>query len=275
MAKEDINHFMTDDPEQVEKYIKSVVLPNNSINLVDIHSYHTPITYACFHGNYEVARVLISNGANIEQYNASGDTALIVACRCGNISCVNLLLMHKADPNLLSTYETTPLIQAAVNDHADIVSLLIEYGVNINWQRTVSNGGSQTALTRASACGHLRTVRALLARHLDANIRGADLNIRGTNGWTAVMFAACHGHVDILRELLQAGCDADLADVTGKTALMKACRNRPECVQILLEYGANKELIDLEGRKAEDYCRDENTKEIIINYSSSGFYILK
>jgi ankyrin repeat protein len=91
-----------------------------------------------------------------------------------------------------------------------------------------SNTTAEVALLDAANQGDVATVRQLLADGLDPNTpdpRDAPWNV------TPLMYAAGHGHVEVVRELLKAKARLDLADKSfpgeggGKTALHYAARN--------------------------------------------------
>ncbi|KAG8466955.1 hypothetical protein KFE25_008334 [Diacronema lutheri] len=123
---------------------------------------------------------------------------------------------------------------------------------------------------RACATGDAERVRAMLCR--SADVRAFD----SAEGWSALMHASFHGHVDCVRalvragaahagpsalmlasqeghiecarELLEAGADANYATAFGHTALMSAIHRCPEharlpAVQLLCAYGARRESL--------------------------------
>ena len=64
---------------------------------------------------------------------------------------------------------------------------------------------------------------------------GADVNLQDDDGSTALMCASEHGHVDIVRVLLQhPGVDATIADNDGSTALTIAMEAAHKDVGVLL-----------------------------------------
>ena len=67
----------------------------------------------------------------------------------------------------------------------------------------------------AALYGHLEVVRLLLEA-------GADQNVARQNGATALMDAAIYGHSKVVRLLLEAEADQNTATQDGTTALMVA-----------------------------------------------------
>jgi ankyrin repeat protein len=86
--------------------------------------------------------------------------------------------------------------------------------------------------------GKLEEVRGAIAQ-------GIDVNALGSNGCTALMYAANYGHIPVIQALLRAGADPnilsddDIGLGKGKTALMLATesffnkKNRREIVKLL------------------------------------------
>lgn len=87
----------------------------------------------------------------------------------------------------------------------------------------------------AAKKGDTATVQALLDK-------GADVNAKDKDGWTALMFAANNGHATIVQALLDRGADvnAKTEDEKGATALMvTAWQGHTAIVEALLDRGAD------------------------------------
>ena len=91
-------------------------------------------------------------------------------------------------------------------------------------------GVKRTQLMWAACQGDVDTVRDLIAR-------GATIDIATKNGLTALMFAAHNGHTDTVAELLRSGAHVDRADNNGKTALMFAQKShRTHTVEVIQSF---------------------------------------
>ena len=67
---------------------------------------------------------------------------------------------------------------------------------------------------------------------------GADVNIRDSDGNTAVMVAAQYGHGDIVQYLHEAGADINISDEYGRTPVMQAAsRGHRDIVEYLHQAG--------------------------------------
>lgn len=109
----------------------------------------------------EIARLLLSGGADINARDDSGNTALMVAIDYGwrhySPDLVNLLLAKGANVNLKNKDGQTPLIIAAEQDRSYIVKLLLSKGADVNER---DNKG-RTALMRATSRDHRDIVKLL------------------------------------------------------------------------------------------------------------------
>ncbi|CAK9064590.1 unnamed protein product [Durusdinium trenchii] len=90
-----------------------------------------------------------------------------------------------------------------------------------------------TALHSAACNGHLEVVRGLLEA-------GSDIEAtRRQDGATALLLAAHHGHLEVVRALLEAGAELNAKASDGSTALLFAAfHGHLQVVRTLLETGA-------------------------------------
>lgn len=93
--------------------------------------------------------------------------------------------------------------------------------------------------------------------------KGADINMQGVSGVTALIYVTMDGNKDLVKFLLEKGAKVNLRDGSGKTALMIASINgHKEIVELLLEKGANVNLKDIIGWTALKYAAHSPKKEI-------------
>ncbi|PSS04309.1 E3 ubiquitin-protein like [Actinidia chinensis var. chinensis] len=125
--------------------------------------------------------------------SASGER-LVSAARDGDLQEAKALLEYNPRLARYSTFgvRNSPLHYSAAQGHHEIVSLLLESGVDIN----LRNYRGQTALMQACQYGHWEVVQTLVL--FKANIHKADY----LNGGTALHLAALNGHSRCIRLLL-------------------------------------------------------------------------
>ena len=112
--------------------------------------------------NYiKIAEVLISQGANINAYDGSGDTPLHDAARIGSLDVAELLINNGADVNACDKFRgATPLHKAASRGHTNIAELLILNGAKVNFR----NFSGRTPLSSAETGRHSE-MYSLLVRY--------------------------------------------------------------------------------------------------------------
>ena len=81
----------------------------------------TPLHSACLHGNMEMVKLLIQDGANVNLKMNAGSTCLLIACQANNIEMVRLLLENRANPDLKTEGGVSCLDIAALNKNIEMV----------------------------------------------------------------------------------------------------------------------------------------------------------
>jgi uncharacterized protein len=119
----------------------------------------TPLLSASLAGHADVVAVLVKRGAGMESRNDRGLTPLHGAAYAGNIKTVRLLVDSGAAVNdAQNVFKVTPLIIAAEEGHADVISFLADHGADLEW----TERAGYTALSRAVFRDHPDTIDALL-----------------------------------------------------------------------------------------------------------------
>lgn len=88
--------------------------------------------WQAWHGNTEVAHILVARGARIDVADDKGHTPLHMAARSGHTPMAAFLLDSGADIEHRSNKGRTPLYQAVIGGHADTVRLLLKRGADPN-----------------------------------------------------------------------------------------------------------------------------------------------
>jgi ankyrin repeat protein len=81
---------------------------------------------------------------------------------------------------------------------------------------------------------------------------------------TALMACVVNGNVQLAKLLLEKGCNPDLTDANGTTALIYATQfKNPELIKALLKHNADKSKIDSNGKTAFEYAVFSGNEDII------------
>nr|QBK87202.1 MAG: ankyrin repeat protein [Marseillevirus LCMAC201] len=229
--------------------VKNIISPEN-INLRNEHGY----TALMFAKSFDMAKLLVDNGAQVNLQNEYGSTALMFAAHNnGNTPIVELLLNKGAQVDIQSTDGWTALALAAYKGYAPIVELLLNKNANVNIQ-TIDGW---TALMMASQKGNTPIVELLLNKN-------AQVDIQDENGLTALIFATQNGNTPIVELLIEKGANLDLQDKDGITALLLAVdQNNFDVVKLLIEKSANLDLQHKDGITALDLAKKKNLPLII------------
>jgi ankyrin repeat protein len=161
----------------------------SNVNIKDYRKM-TPLMYAAGENNYTLTKLLIEEGANINDQDDEGLSPIIWACQnilinpLQNLKIIKLLLEHGADPTLQEHHGNTVLHYAIEYDHmTEIIRLLIQYGTS------------------------------------KKNYRSDFLNIRNHEGITPLMVAALKNNLPVCELLINNGAKLACVDYDGYTVL--------------------------------------------------------
>jgi len=184
---------------------------------------------AATRGDLPTVSELLRRGAEVNAQDSRGRTALTAAAMGGHVEVARALIEAGADPNIQDDLRNNALL---VTGETGSVAMLREV-LKANPDLTRTNRFGGTALIPAADRGYLEYVREILKTKINVN------HVNNL-GWTALLEAVILGdggprHTEIVRLLIGAGADVNLADRDGVTPLQHAKRRGYTAMMRLLE----------------------------------------
>ncbi|OZJ04337.1 hypothetical protein BZG36_02387 [Bifiguratus adelaidae] len=201
-----------------------------NVNCTDAYG-RQPLHYTTMHGYSEPTTFLLAHGADITSVDHDGFHPLIYAIMNGHTACVQILL-SKTNVSIEPSDESDhiPLSLACQYGHKDIAIMLLSKGA-----QTLANSEGLFPLHLAARAGHTDIVQLLTEN--DRERKWIDMADK-YNGWTPVFWAASEGHVACVKVLLKAKCDLSVKDENGATAVYYAAwEGEVECYNLMVEAG--------------------------------------
>src|ERR1700683_5133194 len=147
-----------------------------------------PLVQAARQGDSQILEAILSQGADPNQRDAGGLTALILSARGGSAPAVAGLLRHGADPNLAGgAHGWTPWLHAIHKNQLSAAQALLDGGAQVD----ARGRSGETALMMAAGYGYTPLVELLLQH-------GANARATTPDGYN-VLAAALGGVPDIDR----------------------------------------------------------------------------
>eukprot|EP01098_Paradermamoeba_levis_P003796 TRINITY_DN1684_c0_g1_i2.p1 TRINITY_DN1684_c0_g1~~TRINITY_DN1684_c0_g1_i2.p1 ORF type:complete len:270 (+),score=47.74 TRINITY_DN1684_c0_g1_i2:1338-2147(+) len=202
---------------------------------------------------------LITNGADVNETDEYGNSALILAAERGHLNIVKILLDCSANTKQVNKNGCNALLQAVAHGHVDVALLLLTKG---SWSQEDLN---QRDMEEGRAVLHFAVIKAfdeLLIPFVD---RGANISQRDKKGQSALHYAAFKGNPLFATLLLQLGAQVNDQDENGCSPLMVAALcGHLQMVEKLLDAGANPLLQDLMGNSLKKYASNApNPREVL------------
>ncbi len=207
----------------------TVPTPGGTVTDVRLHQAATA-------GDLAAISALLAAGLPVDARDTDGRTPVMAATAARQTEAVRALLDAGADVDIRDGRLDNPFLYAGAEGLLDILRLVNEAGAD----PALTNRYGGTALIPACERGHVEVVRYLLAE--------SDVDVDHVNnlGWTGLLEAIIladgdAAHQAIVRLLLDAGADPELADRDGITPLAHArAGGQAEIVAILLAGGATR-----------------------------------
>ncbi|XP_067659823.1 putative ankyrin repeat protein RF_0381 isoform X2 [Haliotis asinina] len=195
----------------------------------------TPVMIAAEGGRRKLVDLLVKRGGDLSLTDDDGYTVLHVVSIKGHLKVVRYVLSKKVvGVNTTGHCERTAVMAAARFGHRKVFDLLVKNGSDLT---TVDSDGNNI-LHIACIGGNVEIVK-----HILSNVN-VDINSRGLNGKTPLMFAINFGHVQVFELLVSKGCILPIVEENGKNILHMACvKGNVDMVRHIL----NKSIVSVDG----------------------------
>jgi uncharacterized protein len=153
-----------------------------------------------------------------DRIKEKGDTSSVTLYQAaidGDYEALKQLLKSGIDVDYPDQDGRTALMYASYYGHTEIMKYLISCGASVN--RADLDGS--TPLMMASSGPFAESVKLLLSRQADPNMADREAH------YTALMYAASEGQLDVVRVLLTGNADPFFKNVEGNDALSFAIKN--------------------------------------------------
>lgn len=155
-------------------------------------------------------------GGAAAQAQGVGPNPIFKAIEENNLTELRRQLLNGTSPNVRDDEEVPAIVLAARQDRAYLITVLMDFGVNLN---QADRAKRETAVIAAADAGAQEALEVLIEA-------GADLDAEDKQGETALIKAVLKGHIRIVRALVDGGADMNHTDYTGRTALVHAEESR-------------------------------------------------
>jgi ankyrin repeat protein len=185
----------------------------------------TPLHRAVVAGRSQIVRAAIDAGEDLSRRNTTEDaTYLHTAAAYNWIDIITMLLNAGVDINAKAKQDTTPLMAAIINERYEAAQVLIQAGAEMN----LEDSSGDTALNHAIKQGRLDLVRLVLSNHSTEN------SLDGSSEGSPLHLAANRGLLAIFKQLLIVGSHTAITNPQLETVGMMALRTGKKDILDLL-----------------------------------------
>ena len=177
-----------------------------------------------------VVETELKKGVDVNTANKRRQSLLLIATRDNQGEMAKLLVTHGANVNQQDDQLDSPFLYAGASGYTELVKLFLNNDARFD----VFNRYNGSALIPACERAHLGVVKLL------ANTKGFPIDHVNRLGWTALMEAVIlgngtHKYVEVVQVLVDAGCNINIPDSDGFTALQHSKTRGYTAIASILE----------------------------------------
>ncbi|XP_014865303.1 PREDICTED: histone-lysine N-methyltransferase EHMT2 isoform X3 [Poecilia mexicana] len=188
-------------------------------------------------------------------------SALHAAAQRGLLEVCYMLIQAGAQVDAKDKDLRTPLLEAVINNHVDVARYLIQNGACVYH---VEEDG-YTGLHHAAKLGNLEIVNMLL------ETGQVDVNAQDNGGWTPIIWAAEHKHVQVIKSLLNRGADVSIKDKELNVCLhWAAYAGNIDIAELVLNSGCSLSSVNVHGDTPLHIAAREGYLECVTLFLSRG-----
>lgn len=131
-------------------------------------------------GSLEEVKKLLEQGADVDQENSKGATALFAALKEGELDVAKFLIKHGADRNHNDDFKETPLFGAIQADRVESVKFIVENGAYVNHQNIY--GITPLMFSLLSKEPNVEIIKILLKHHSNFAFVFRDKIVKNSEG---------------------------------------------------------------------------------------------
>jgi ankyrin repeat protein len=258
-----------------------LLLSENDIKLeIKDNTGSTALLRAASRGSYEILKLLVQAGANVNTINYPGESALTHVIKQKNSVVSELLIQYGADINYSDKLGNTPLIEAAKNDVIIVAKQLIKLGTNTSSKDINQNTAFLVAAENNSSqvlallidfqeISEEEYLQAVIKAAMNGNIDATDTLLKKSKNPAKMAFAALNSaclknNSDIVHICMDYNCNINDTLYCGMTPLMLACYvNAERTAAQLIAYEADINKADEDGITALMYTASKNNLNLL------------
>uniref|UniRef100_A0A8D2JI66 [histone H3]-lysine(9) N-methyltransferase n=1 Tax=Varanus komodoensis TaxID=61221 RepID=A0A8D2JI66_VARKO len=207
-----------------------------------------------------VLMLLDSLDPNFQSEQQSKRFPLHAAAQKGFLEICHVLLQAGANINTVDKLRRTPLMEAVANNHVELARYLVKRGGCV-----YTKDDGSTCLHHAAKNGNVEMVSLLLSTGQ------VDVNAQDSGGWTPIIWAAEHKHIEVIRMLLTRGADVTLTDNEENICLHWASfTGSAEIAEVLLNAQCDLHAVNFHGDTPLHIAARESYHECVLLFLSRG-----